>query len=249
MTGNIFYAITFLKNKDHDFREEGYLIKYWLKERVNIFNARYQKDYQKLEDYCRIHHRNFLSILTKLKDYDWLDILNFENREYLINILKTLGYDGFFNIENNQGNILRKIPFVKDKNDLYGFSGLGIFNEECLNTYEVYHGWKELTSLNEVQSLIKEAKRECVEKAIFVYEKIPQIQKLLEEKSPNKIKKDLAEKIIIESFLPYFLMKEEEIYNFVYTFDFKKEIKKIEKRFKENYRNSFNVFNRLNLSN
>ena len=244
ITGDIFYAITYLKPGDFDFRDTGYLFEYWLKERINIFNPRYQKDYQKLEDYCRVHCKRFLAILPKLKDYDWLDVLSFNSREHLIGILKILGYEGFFNVENKQGKILRNLPFVVNESDLYGFSGLGIFNEDCLTLHKAYRGWSEISKLQEVKPLIEEAKAECAEKALFAYNKVPHLQSELDKKGPNKIKDDLAEKIIAESFLPYFLMLDEEIYEFVYNFDFKKKLREerlLRKKLTESGRPFFNV--------
>lgn len=37
VTNDIFYAVTFLKSKDQDFRETGYITKYNLNTRLNIF--------------------------------------------------------------------------------------------------------------------------------------------------------------------------------------------------------------------
>lgn len=227
VTGDLFYAITYLKSEEFDFRENGYLIEYTLKDKINIFNARYYKDYRKLEDWCRVHNPEFLKVLPKLKDYDWLDVLSITNRNRLIDILKGLGYDGFFNIENKQGKILRRIETIRNEDDLYGFSGLGIFDEKCLNIFREYCGWKEITGLSEVKSLIETAKEECKSIILRMYksasEKIeitPSILELLKAKLENYI--------IDCSFLPFFLMKDAEISEFVQNFNFEKELLKEE---------------------
>lgn len=223
VTGDLFYSITYLKSEEFDFRENGYLIEYVLKDRVNIFNARYYKDYKKLEDCCRVHNPEFLKVLPKLKDYDWLDVLSSSNRNRLIDILKGLGYDGFFNIENKQGKIIRRIETIRNEDDLYGFSGLGIFDEECLSRFEEYHGWKEITKLPEVKRLIETAKEECKSIILRMYKSA--LEKL--EITPNileLLKAKLIKYLADCSFLPFFLMTDVEISEFVQNFNFEKEL-------------------------
>lgn len=223
VTGDLFYAITYLKSEEFDFRENGYLIEYVLKDRVNIFNARYYKDYRKLEDWCRVHNSEFLKVLPKLKDYDWLDVLSSSNRNRLIDILKGLGYDGFFNIENKQGKILRRIETIRNEDDLYGFSGLGIFDEKCLSRFEEYQGWKEITKLPEVKRLIGAAKEECKSIILRMYksalEKFEITSNILE-----LLKTKLIKYLEGCSFLPFFLMTDAEISKFVQNFNFEKEL-------------------------
>ena len=241
VTGDLFYAITYLKSEDSDYRENGYLIEYALKNRVSIFNARYSKDYKKLEDWCRLHDTDFLKVLPKLKDYDWLDILSNLDRNRLLEILKSLNYDGFFNIENKQGKILRRIEAIKSEDDLYGFSGLGIFNENCLSRFNEYHGWKEITRLPEVKRLVETAKEECKSTTLKLYESAS--EKL--EITPDileLLKLSLVKYLVEDSFLPFFLMTRDEIFEFVQDFNFEKELLKEEaykKKMRKNHRPIF----------
>lgn len=251
ISNNIFYALTFLKNEFGDFRESGYIIEYWLKEKLNIFNARSKKDYQKLEDYCRKNDNPFLNILPKLKDLDWLDVFKtIEKRNEFIDILKNLQYDGFFNIENNQGNILRKLPNLNTE-ELYGFSGIGIFKEDSLLKYEIYSGWDSIKNITELQPFLKSAKIECIKDALKFYEKLPQQFKIIvNRKGPNSLKQKLSQKIIEESYLPYYLMLDKEIKLFINTLDFEKElknIKNIEEQLNRNLKTIRNKYSYLKL--
>lgn len=253
VTNDIFYAITFLKSKDRDFREVGYITKYNLNTRLNIFNARYGKDYQKIEDYCRKYNlTSYLRILPSLKDLDWIDVFkSIEDKNDFIDILKDLNYDGFFNIENYQGSIFRKNTKGLKREESFGFSGIGIFDETKLRKIEIYHGWENIKEIEDLKPLFESAKIECSEDALKFYNSLPDPFKKSFENS-NNLKNKLAQKIAEESYLPYFLMLDNEIKEFIQNFDFElksKELKNIERKLKENCRNLRNKYLYLTLEN
>lgn len=73
---------------------------YELKQKSNIFNILSKVDEDNFRSYCRKNNNSkFLSYIDKLKNNDWKSVLGESDKNELINILKTLGYDGFFDYE------------------------------------------------------------------------------------------------------------------------------------------------------
>ena len=95
LTTDLLYAI-FYANKD------GYVEEYRLRNNINIFNARSQKDYNTLR--LALLADKDLNVFTKflddLKTEDWTFILgNYDKRDRIVDLLIHLGYDGYFNYE------------------------------------------------------------------------------------------------------------------------------------------------------
>lgn len=147
------YAASYAKDENDNYH---YLTQYALKEKINIFNMRYKKDEEKLKDFLRVNNLlSLMDILKYLKDEDWLTILSLKERGIFIELLRKLKYDGFFNIECVGGTIKRNLLSfepIKDKMDLYGFSGIGIFNKNCLVPIKEYYGWDQIKKIDEIES-------------------------------------------------------------------------------------------------
>lgn len=94
LTNNVLYA-TFYSGLD------GYISECYIKEPLNIFNAKCSTDYNKLEKYITENNIKLpLLDLRKLKNNDWSFALDGdENRSSLLDIILKLGYDGFYNNE------------------------------------------------------------------------------------------------------------------------------------------------------
>lgn len=171
VSNSVYYAMTYANRYGGTFDKIQYLTQYVLSSRSNIFNARYPKDYQKLEEYCRQKDPHFLSELPELKDQDWARLLNKTEKEYLLDILQVLGYDGFFNIESFKGDIKRNTDLNDYNPDYqYGFSAIGLFDEGCVTQVKQYHGWKQIREIDEVKELTEIAKQDCEKLATTVYQ-------------------------------------------------------------------------------
>lgn len=89
-----FYAV-----KDN---EKGVVTEYKLRNQINIFNARSQKDFDRLHSFVIENSLDFsYDELESLKDKDWIILGNEKRRKQLIDIIFNLGYDGYFNFEFN----------------------------------------------------------------------------------------------------------------------------------------------------
>lgn len=90
------YALFYAKRYDN-----WVLSEYRLKNQINIFNARSKKDYFTLHSFLiKNNMGDKIELLDKLKDHDWAYTLNGDNnKSNFLNIIKQLGYDGFFNYE------------------------------------------------------------------------------------------------------------------------------------------------------
>lgn len=210
------YAASHAKDENDDYH---YLTQYNLKEKINIFNMRYKKDETKIEDLLRVTNRlHWMNTFKYLKDEDWLTVLGIRSREFFIDILKKLGYDGFFNIESVGGTIERKsfvYEPVKDGMDLYGFSGIGLFDKSCLIFNREYCGWDQIKTVEGIEKE-REAQFNYIKRFLVNIHKTNQS----------------TDKIELES--RFFLLTKKEIKDIVVNFDYEKEKKILE----ENWYNS-----------
>lgn len=83
----------------YSFGLKGVVEVYRLKKTANIFNMRSKQDEGKLRKFCQSQGMmKYLKYFEKLKNNDWLGVLG-EDRIKLVNAIKLLGYDGYFNFE------------------------------------------------------------------------------------------------------------------------------------------------------
>ena len=126
---------------------------YKLKDQVNIFNARSKKDFFALHKYLIDNSEHyFISKIEDLKYRDWSGLLGDEKREELLNIIKHLGYDGFFNFEYDKKlkNIITYIYRSDDfpKTDMN--PAIGVINDNIFIKVKDYNSLEELLSLDKV---------------------------------------------------------------------------------------------------
>lgn len=165
-----------------------------LKQSLNLCNIRSKKDQRKVEDLCRQQKLFDPSKLVKaLAEQDWIGALgSIQARELFLDILKALGYDGFFNIEdidNIRGSITR---LTKNDEDSKGFPSIGVFDESCLTTVQTIQGYENFLELpgmlgikeKEINYLKTELYKIYDEYGELKESKVLQVLKYLEELPP-----------------------------------------------------------------
>lgn len=137
---------------------------YRLKETANIFNMKCKIDEGKLRTYCQKNLPSLLGSLEQLKNNDWLYLVGSSNRECLVNAIRTLGYDGYFNYEIDKElyNNAKNNPGLCFTNLQVKSSSVAVFNpEKTLIKIKEYSG-KELFNLPQVQEFKKDEKNYIV---------------------------------------------------------------------------------------
>ena len=87
LTTRLIYALTY------SFGLNGIVEVYRLKDTANIFNMRSKTDEGRLGKFCQEHKMSkYLKYFEILKNNDWLHVLG-EDRQNLINAIKSMGYD------------------------------------------------------------------------------------------------------------------------------------------------------------
>lgn len=126
---------------------------YKLKDQVNIFNARSKKDFFALHKYLIDNNEHyFISKIEDLKHRDWSGLFGDEKREELLNIIKLLGYDGFFNFEYDK-KLKHKITTFYRSDDYPRTDdnpAIGVINDNVFIKVRDYNSLDELLSLDKV---------------------------------------------------------------------------------------------------
>lgn len=142
------YALYYAKKHDNWTVSE-----YRLKDQVNIFNARSKKDFFALHKYLIDKNEHyFISKIEDLKYRDWSGLLGDEKREELLNIIKHLGYDGFFNFEYDKKlkNIITYVYRSDDFSKTDMNPAIGVINNNIFIKVKDYNSLEELLSLDKV---------------------------------------------------------------------------------------------------
>lgn len=117
----------------------GEVIEYNFNQSADIFNANSKKDAAVLRNFCKKYYPSFVPYIELLKTNDWSRIRNFEDKRNLIEIVKDLGYDGYFNWEIEK----EMLDDYHEKN-MYKFDlrikspSIGIFNKKILIKNKVW---------------------------------------------------------------------------------------------------------------
>ncbi len=149
------------------YSENGIVAEYKLKNKVNIFNLKSKTDYFALHKYFVENQMNYmLGFLDKLKEGDWSFTLGSDSaRQDVLNIIKSLGYDGFFNYEYNEEmkeiieneKIGIKYPLTEKS------PAIGVFNK---NVFREVKKWNlEELKKQDFWEKYKTAEKEYLEKA------------------------------------------------------------------------------------
>ena len=135
---------------------EGFIKVHYLKKGLNICNLKSKTDKRKVETFCRkLGITNILPLLNDLSKEDWLDCFSStELRDSFVDILQSIGYDGFFNNEASD-EINGVLPKSKGR---LGFPSIGIFDESVLITEKTLKGFDDFLSLKRMQEALENEK-------------------------------------------------------------------------------------------
>ena len=146
-------------------KSSGIVSEYKLKHSVNIFNARCKTDFDKLHKYVNDNHIPIsYNDLERLKDDDWSFILNGDKkRQELLNIIFSLGYDGFFNYEYTKSMKSEIECLYDDIPDTDNNPAIGLLGSNVFIKVKDYNSNDELEQLDEIADY-KENEKEKVER-------------------------------------------------------------------------------------
>lgn len=132
LSTSLLYSLVYAYDEDHNF---GVIEEYRLKSPINIFNAKDKKDEACLRIYLHKNVPKYLKYIELLKENDWSVILEGDyNRQILIDIIKDLGYDGYFNYEIDKESIdfLHKAGVFKYSDLTIKQPSICIFNKDSI---------------------------------------------------------------------------------------------------------------------
>lgn len=184
----------------------GYIKILKLKQNLNLCNFNSKQDQKILETYIR-KHNTILSVedINDLKYNDWIDVFdNIENREIFLDLLKALGYDGFFNYENT--NNLSRF-YLKDKQP--GFPAIGIFDTNNLIEIKTLYKINEFLEIDRIKNIFKKEKEFLKNQLFNLYQK----EGPLSSENVNKLLKRNSIKYYID------LLTEGDIIKILNTFN------------------------------
>lgn len=140
-----FYAV-----KDNG---KGVVAEYKLRNQVNIFNARSQKDFDKLHSFVIKNNLDFsYDELENLKDKDWNILGSEKRRKQLTDIIFSLGYDGYFNFEFDN-------KFLEELEETYinpvlpktsNNPSIGVLNSDIFIKVKDYYSIEDLNELSQI---------------------------------------------------------------------------------------------------
>ena len=124
ITTNFMYAVCYARKCQIEF---GIIKKFVINRELNVFNARCITDSEKLRKTLNVDDSKWSKIETILRDKDWV-LLGEKLRQKIIQVLMSLGYDGFFNFECTE-----RCPYLMDfgiRGNYENSASFGIFNKE-----------------------------------------------------------------------------------------------------------------------
>lgn len=124
LTNSFLYAASYAGRKGH-------VDVYKLKKSANIFKLQSEFDFNLLQNNLKDSSIN----LEELKERDWYSYFkgNIRKRRDLLDIVESLGYDGYFNREVDKELMKHSVAAnISVDRRLYNSPSLGIFNKNCL---------------------------------------------------------------------------------------------------------------------
>lgn len=194
ITTNYEYALSYAICND----ELGEIYSFRLKKEINIFNANCKSDIRAIEDKIRRDKLyKYIPILDKLKKEDWSLVLNGDqNRDTFVQILKELGYDGFFNFEYTESDL--------KFSNLNNIPSIGIFDISSLCLIDRQKGDKIKDDFKYKDILRKEIS--CAKSEIFILSHRLSDKEIIKEFEECKNKAFVS----IKDKLKYLLLTEED---------------------------------------
>ncbi len=148
-----FYVTTHSSYAFYYAKKYGKITEYRLKENANIFNMKCKTDEGNLRKYIEDPKNNvpyfWIGLISDLKDNDWSGKLGGDSgRQDFINIIKDLGYDGYFNYEYDEVliNHLWEAEYFDVNFAHKSQPGIAFFNRDALVEVESWSGKKLINS-------------------------------------------------------------------------------------------------------
>lgn len=164
-----FYKETYLTTRlsyalAYSFGLNGIVEVYRLKDTANIFNMRSKTDEGNLRKFCCLNNNMgwVFKYFDKLKTNDWLAVSKKpENRKKLVDAIKQLGYDGYFNfeIDKERYEILKNKTFCNFSVLQVSSPSVAIFdiNKSC-ERVAVYNKKEDFEKLPEIKEIKEQEK-------------------------------------------------------------------------------------------
>lgn len=156
-------AIIYCKRTEEEIK---YIHTFTIDKPLNIFNARSSVDYFKLHKALLdkgVHETTIKSLTHSLKNNDWSQLENTDiTRGFLINVVKSLGYDGFFNFEWDKNLDHFNGQFSKPSIGIFDIKNLNYTGVQSINDFKSLKFTKlyEL-DVSEAKSVFTSLKKRC----------------------------------------------------------------------------------------
>lgn len=203
---DVFYLTTSIVYAASYAGDNGDVSSYVLKKDLNIFNAKSKQDYNKIKDALS---DDLLSYLDRLADEDWVfedNLFEQTTKNKFIEIIKSLGYDGFFNYEVDKKFLrrMKESPYWDFMNKvMIDNPSIGVFDESNLIKVDDNIDFKSKSSYKEFSDL---------EKNFIAYN----LLKLLNDGKFDDEHKDMLYKSLCNSLMT---LSKDGIYELVFSYD------------------------------
>ena len=168
LTTRLIYALAY------SFGLSGIVEVYRLKDTANIFNMRSKTDEGNLRRFCQEHKMSkYLKYFETLKNNDWLHVLG-EDRQKLINAIKSMGYDGYFNSEIDESRYeeLKNSSFCNFSALQIKSPSVAIFNlgKSC-DMIAVYNSKEDFEKSSEIKEIKQQEQDYIIRSAAYFTKK------------------------------------------------------------------------------
>lgn len=203
---DVFYLTTSIVYAASYAGDDGNVSSYVLKKDLNIFNAKSKQDYNAIKDALS---NDLLSYLDRLADEDWVfgdNLFEQTTKNKFIEIIKSLGYDGFFNYEVDKKFLrrMKESPYWDFINKvMIDNPSIGVFDESNLIKVDDNIDFKKESSYKEFSDL---------EKNFIAYS----LLSLLNGGKFDDEHKDMLYKSLCNSLMT---LSKDEIYELVFSYD------------------------------
>ena len=143
-------------------KDGGMVSEFVLKTGIDVFNANCDTDFYKLKRYAIENDVTWLNydIIERLKTEDWTYVLGGdEGRQPVIDILKNLGYDGFFNYEYSNKMQEELSSNLGTDVLLPNEPAIGVINQSSFILVKTYNNLDELLKLDKAQEYKNQEKQ------------------------------------------------------------------------------------------
>lgn len=150
-------------------KDGGKVNEFVLKTGINVFNANCDTDFYKLKRYAIENDVTWLNydIIKRLKTEDWSYVFDGDDkRSDVLDILKNLGYDGFFNY--GYSNKMQKELFsdLGTKYILLNEPAIGVLDKTAFTLVRYYDSLEDLLTLDKSKEFKEQEKAEISEKVL-----------------------------------------------------------------------------------